>query len=300
MSSGASGDRKRTPDEFLTRPDLEELLKEMKTECTNSIAGVMENALRKADANYQARFFKIESELMELKARVAQLEGWKPEVERQTSAMRQAVAMAEDKVPVASALDQEDFEKDPDLTIIRARAMDAITPSSLLDALGEIVDAMSLEKNQYEIKGKELDKVYVIKFKGATGLAARRARKFLSLQRDSDGWKNFFAKTPDGADTRVYLDGDKNRKQIRKEVLSRKLQRVLKEKYPNNEFFNRKRDATISSDWVPLARVVVPDPDTFRVEWNLKRATELSIDRAAVDEAFKIAAADRDETISWG
>ena len=139
MSSGASGDRKRTPDEFLTRPDLEELLKEMKTECTNSIAGVMENALRKADANYQARFFKIESELMELKARVAQLEGWKPEVERQTSAMRQAVAMAEDKVPVASALDQEDFEKDPDLTIIRARAMDAITPSSLLDALGEIV-----------------------------------------------------------------------------------------------------------------------------------------------------------------
>ena len=224
--SSSGGDRKRTPDEFLTRPDLEELLKEMKSECTNSIAGVMENALRTADAKYQARFFKIESELMELTARVGQLEGWKPEVERQTSAMRQAVAMAEDKIPVVSALDKEDFEKDPDMTIVRARAMDAITPSSLLDALGEIFDAMSLERNQYEIKGKGLDKMYVIQFKGATGLAARRARKFLSLQKDSNGCI-FSAKTPDGADTRVYLDCDKNRKQIRKEVLSRKLQKVF-------------------------------------------------------------------------
>eukprot|EP00973_Karenia_brevis_P006738 915291-Karenia_brevis.AAC.1 len=60
-------------------------------------------------------------------------------------------------------------------------------------------------------------------FGGEPGTAARRADKFLQLCRDDGQWLELHAEAPSGQQTRMYVQPDKCRKQVRLEICTRKL-----------------------------------------------------------------------------
>eukprot|EP00972_Heterocapsa_arctica_P011593 1697938-Heterocapsa_arctica.AAC.1 len=105
----------------------------------------------------------------------------------------------------------------------------AVTPSELKKGLKEIMEEMKLTHDMMRIEADEIGKSFVLNFLGDGVLAARRAKKFMMSLKSNGEWRDLCASTPDGIDTKIFLDGDKNRKQIRKEVIARKLVKVLKE-----------------------------------------------------------------------
>ena len=239
MSSPDGRKRDRPDDEFITRVDLESILNGLKEEVAAGVkltttsavndleqkfTSAMANALRKTDANYQDRFGAVEGEIKELKMRMEQIEGWRPNTDRAVAEVRHAVALAESSANVQELLDVDDFDRQTDLTIVRARILDAVTPAAARAAVCGIMEEMNLKDDEMKIEGKDLDKGFTFRFAGCTATAARRARKFMQLQRDGGEWRDLVAKTPDGSETKMYLDVDKSKKQIKMEMMSRRLQ----------------------------------------------------------------------------
>lgn len=309
------GRKRERDEEFVTKSDLEEVLASLKMEVAEGVkqtttsavndlelkfTTAMSNALRKTDVNYQARFGAVEGEIRELKTRLEKIEGWQPNAERAVAEVRHAVALAESTSNVQEILDADDFERDCDLTIVKARVVDAVTPSAARDAVRDILETMNLKENEVKIDGRDLDKSFTLRFAGCPATAARRARKFMTLQKEGGVWKQLVARTPDGAETKMYVDVDKNRKQIMLEMMGRRLHKVLKEKYPARDFFNRKKFGTVTVDWTPLARVIVTSPEGHKIEWNLKMADELGIDKVGVSEKFEASVSTQENGITWG
>ena len=315
MSSPDGRKRDRPDDEFITRVDLESILNGLKEEVAAGVkltttsavndleqkfTSAMANALRKTDANYQDRFGAVEGEIKELKMRMEQIEGWRPNTDRAVAEVRHAVALAESSANVQELLDVDDFDRQTDLTIVRARILDAVTPAAARAAVCGIMEEMNLKDDEMKIEGKDLDKGFTFRFAGCTATAARRARKFMQLQRDGGEWRDLVAKTPDGSETKMYLDVDKSKKQIKMEMMSRRLHKVLKEKYPARDFFNRKRDGTVSTEWTPLARIANVNIDSYKIEWNMKLVGELGIDKDTVNEKVEASVPNRDGGVTWG
>ncbi len=55
----------------------------------------------------------------------------------------------------------------------------------------------------------------------------------------------------------LFVEKDKNGMQTKRELLCKTLEKVLKEMLPQSEFFAKKTDGSVTSDWVPIARIVV-------------------------------------------
>ena len=310
----ASDGRKRAQ-EYVTKDDISDIMNEMQKESAKDTEKVLKEAaasmeknlmktmtaaLRKTDAAYCARFDRVEKEVSSLKEEMVILKETASRAQNDVTEVRRSVAMAESAVPVREALDLDDFERDPDPTIVRARTMDAVTPVDLLAGLKVIVDEMRLNDDALRVDGDELSRSFVVQFNGDRLLAARRAKKFMMSLKSNGEWRDLTAKTPDGKETKVFLDGDKSRKQIKREVLTRKLMKVLKDQYAMRDFRMRKRDGTVSSDLSPLARVIVTSPEDFRVEWNLALVAQDEIERDAVEKALKESVGSGDSGITWG
>ena len=306
--------RKQPPDEHATKDDMEHAMKQMEDRMNQNIMNAVQTAgaelrhstmetirdtMQAMETSLGNCIDRNALDINELTRRMDAFEQTGRQTESQINNLRTAVAAAESAVPVAEALDLEDFDREPDLSIVRLRVQDAITQESLLKAVGEIFKANS-KPADYKIIGQPLDKSFVIQLTGATGLVARRARKFLSLQNPEDGWKDFHDTTPDNNETRIYIDKDKNRKQIKKEVLSRKLVRILKAKFPTKDFNAQKRTGVITSNVFPLARISVTGPETHKVEWQVQYMQELGIGRGDIDAALSAATADPNHNFTWG
>ena len=159
---------------------------------------------------------------------------------------------------------------------------------------------MDIAHDQLSLDGPLVSKNFAIRFKGAPGLAARRARKFYQLLRTEGGWRELTAKTPDDLPVKVYIDEDKNRRQRKIEAGARKLQRILRTSFPDLAISHRKRDATVTINLVPVARVRAPSPNDYTIEWNLQLVQDKNINRESMEAQFKEDTADAQDSIVWG
>eukprot|EP00973_Karenia_brevis_P026490 3655847-Karenia_brevis.AAC.1 len=92
-------------------------------------------------------------------------------------------------------------------------------------------------------------KNFVIAFKGEPGLAARRAEKFFNLCKNGKEWRSLWVETPSKEFSRMYLQPDKSAKQIRKEICTRRLGKVLETHYYHAGLRVNKYKGTASSGW---------------------------------------------------
>ena len=91
----------------------------------------------------------------------------------------------------------EDWGRDVDLTIPRARAGKEFKPESLRTALAPLVLRAKLPENAFEIQGPALGKAFVLASSGTPELAARHAGKLHAAQRGANGdWQALHAALP--------------------------------------------------------------------------------------------------------
>ena len=87
----------------------------------------------------------------------------------------------------------------------------------------------------------------------------------------------------------LFLNPDKNGRQVKCEVGARKLTTYLKNKYPGNEIVCLSKLeglVGIAGKWKAIAKVVVDSPSEVHVDWNPELVQKLGIDRPAAMEFF--------------
>ena len=155
-----------------------------------------------------------------------------------------------------------------------------------------------MRKKDYQVVGPADGKSFTLRFLGVPGAAAKRAGKFLGLQKlEGGGWRDLQVRSKDGGQNRLFADADKNGKQIRREALTKKLVRVLKTTHPDVEFFGRKSDGAVTSNYIAIARINIIDADNYKVEWNGVAADKLGINRSQI--ATKLLAEDVRAEPDW-
>jgi hypothetical protein len=98
----------------------------------------------------------------------------------------------------------------------------------------------------------------------------------------------------------MYLDFDKNRHQIRTEVLTKKVAKIIAEQDSTLELRKRLKDSLVCVGWEPLARIKVVSQDEHKIEWNAECLSKTAVSRAIVDAALRSAFADAADNVSWG
>ena len=142
--------RKQPPDEHATKDDMEHTVKQMEDRMNQNITTAVQTAgaelrhstmetirdtMQAMETSLGNRIDRNALDINELTRRMDAFEQTGRQTESQINNLRTAVAAAESAVPVVEALDLEDFDLEPDLSIVRLRAQDAITQESLLKAV---------------------------------------------------------------------------------------------------------------------------------------------------------------------
>eukprot|EP00973_Karenia_brevis_P081657 11320271-Karenia_brevis.AAC.1 len=80
----------------------------------------------------------------------------------------------------------------------------------------------------------------VVVFGGDPETAARRCDKVLGLCRQGKQWRELWALTPAKQQCRLYVQPDKSPKQIRLEIATRRIHKVLADNYWRTDFVPNK------------------------------------------------------------
>lgn len=168
------------------------------------------------------------------------------------------------------------WDKPPDPAIIRVNTADAVAIDAITACLKKLIAEMSVGEYAIAVSSpgaKRLASRWVIEFPGAVS-PATAVERILAAMRGPEGWRRPTCATPSGGETKVYVGPDKNIRQIKMEVSSKALAKLLGSMYPDKTFVHRKSDGTISCDYKRIARVVVSQ-DNSQVEFNLPMLQDL-------------------------
>ena len=95
------------------------------------------------------------------------------------------------------------------------------------------------------------------------------------------------------------MDLDKSPAMILQEKATKRLRAICAEKNTGAQFFARKRDSTLFSNWVPLARVVSSAPHRVEVLWNGASPLARELQAAGIHEIVQKAFRDPVDAAQW-
>lgn len=182
------------------------------------------------------------------------------------------------------------FFRQIDTTTLYANAHNKkkVPLSNFKESFGELAAEANLVDSMYAVTGDELDDRFQIKFNGNINTASARANQFLlSLKLGKGKWKVQQVKDDGGNSVQIYINPDKNMAQVRKEILSKALLKILQEKIPDRTFFLSREAGIIYIDRRKLVKVVVTSEDSARLSWDVAKRVFLGIDDVPVETAFK-------------
>jgi hypothetical protein len=265
---------------------------------TKSAQAQFVGLVTKLDAKQSKRFSDMETNSASLDERISKLEQASRASSSTIATLQVAAETAE---PIAQVVDHADFQRAADPTIIiRCRCAEATSLAMVVAAIEPILVAASLA-DAIKVTGPLLGKFFAIKNgAGSDALGAQRIRKLLQVQKDSDAFRDLTVQLPGGTSVKMYLDFDKNRHQIRMEMLTKKVAKIIAEQDSSLDLRKRLKDGLISVGWEPLARVKVMSQQEHKIEWNAECLSKTAVSRSVVDVALRSAFADAADSVSWG
>ncbi|CAK0883073.1 unnamed protein product [Prorocentrum cordatum] len=213
------------------------------------------------------------------------------EMQEQIKQLQSALAVANSTTPAPRpAAGSDTFTRDTDETIIQVFAGKLVAKSAVHDVLAPWVEESGVTSEQWELTATDpLSKFFTIQLKGAVGLAARRVQKLLASLRVGNTWREFNVEAHAWGQARLHLSQDKNAKQIKTEVIDRKLRSKFVELYGASQrvFFDRDR-GWLSLRWDALCKLeCLPGREPTRVLWNPGTISKYSVPKDRLVDAVK-------------
>ena len=151
----------------------------------------------------------------------------------------------------------------------------------------ELADGCGISNSHFSAEGVSPGNKYTVRFVESSDLAARHVRTILGAQRKGPGqWEQHTLPTAAGGTTPVYINADKNNRQVKTEILLKKLVAYLKAKHPGVKVTPHREEALIKFDWMPAVRLDVQSPSCVALEWKATRVEQFKIDKKTAKEFF--------------
>ena len=235
----------------------------------------------------QSTLSKHENEIQPLFKRIRDIESNTSGLEKRAKDLESRMAIAEQTEFDSS---NSNFDRPPNPTIIKANAKVLLSKDAITSAFASLVEKVSLKPDCFKVIGSPVAQYFSFQLLGAPNLARDRAQKILQSLRAEDGsWDRFLVKDPAGSLVQVFLGPDKSPKQIRVEVLSKKLSQILESKGFKEVHANR-RQGQVCVGWRPLVMVDVLDRDHAELLWDAAYAAQLKVKVSEICTEFRTSA----------
>ena len=241
---------------------------------------------------------KHELEIQQILAQLQQHNVSRETLENKAKKIEQRLATAESSQP--QPLD-DSFDRAPNPTLIKTNSKALIAKEALESEFAILAAKSNLAPDSFKIMGPPVAQYFTIQFLGTPNLAAARANMVLrSLKQDDGTWSRFLVKDPQDMQVPVFLGPDKSPKQIRTEVLAKRLATVL-EGFKLEDLHVNRRRGQVSYKWRPLCMVHIESRDKPELLWDAAYAKEIKLDTQAVYNSFKTVSAQNTASspISW-
>ena len=150
----------------------------------------------------------------------------------------------------------------------------------------------------FDVEGLSPGTSFVVRFREAPDQAARHVHKVLQSQKTGPAqWKRYEASCPgDSTDAPctnelLFINGDKNGRQVKREVASRKLVAILKAAHTDKKIVCLSKAEGIvglaeGKPWKAIAQVSVLSASNVEVFWNDDVAGKIGVNKPAAMAAF--------------
>jgi hypothetical protein len=247
----------------------------------------MSDLLRKYDSTIQARFTAVDRTQGDMADTQNKMQAQLAQMQRDIQTLQEGLVVASQPKASRQAAVEADFDEEPDASILRINTSKQVSKASIATAIDEWLKRVKTQ-GEWVVQGPSLNKNFSIVFQGDGGLAAKRARKAFQSLRNSDGsWEKLFAKSSDGTQEQIYIDENKNQKQMRTVRDGKKHFKILLELHADKEVHLARKDGAVSVGWRPLVKVLAqPGDKASQLLWNANALHALHIEKDPIVERF--------------
>jgi len=282
-------------------------LKELQDSIPAKVMGLVSAKLQQHTKNFDDKADLLEAEINMQKDRITALETAQMAAKTTTANVVQRLNIAE-KVEVdeyKTAISVSDFDRTPNPALLKVNVGERnarISKDALVSSLKDILDHTNLDILDFDVRGPPIGSRFTILCckLGTVSTGDRRARTIMDYLYNNGDWIATFARNPDGEAKRIFFEKDKNPRQERTEALTRKAVAILKQLYPTVApgLTSVHRDGKVFHSGHPLLKVVVEGPGVAHLEWDLKYAASVFIDRSKVNGQWSVAGR-VDDGVEW-
>ena len=197
---------------------------------------------------------------------------------------------------VPSPFNNGNFNRTPDPTKLFVNTKNKTNVSAT--KFGEAFAALALEANiqvgSFKIIGDALDSRFEVQFTNDTNTATRECAAFLaSLSLGRGKYKPQQVQSNDGSTVQFFCNPDKNRAQVRREILCRNLRQILDGPVSaaGKSCYIVKNSSSICIDRRLLVTVLIVNEHQAKLDWNDPFADSIpGFDKDSIEAAFRIVA----------
>ena len=194
---------------------------------------------------------------------------------------------------VASPFTNGNFNRTPDPTklFINMKGKTNVAVTKFSAAFSVLAGEANISCDSYKIIGDQLDSRFEVHFTDDSATAARKCATFLaSLSLGRGSYKAQQVENDAGEMVQFFCNPDKNRAQVRREILCRNLREILAEPVAaiGKSVYIRKSTSSIMIDRRCLVTVFLIDEHEARLDWYQPLLLSMpSIDKEAVESSFR-------------
>ena len=229
QSPSAAADFQRMFDAFQERTTA--FVASSQADLQRNLQSEVHTLLGKFHDNVQNQFEMQNVQISELRNHIKAGKNDSKDIWSAIDRINSALALATDVKASAAVAAEENFDGPIDPARIRINCKELVDKSAIFEAVDGWLAEADLE-DKYDILGpaEGLSKFWTVVVQGAEAVAKRRVSKALALLKNEAGiWRTMEALTPLGRMVDLFISGDKNKKQIETEKLSKRLFHLLKE-----------------------------------------------------------------------
>ena len=201
--------------------------------------------------------------------------------------------------PMAGSPSSTDFDRLIDHGILKISATKPFARAEATRLAQKIVAESDIPGDVgFDVEGLSPGTSFVIRFRENAEQAARHVNKVLQSQKTGPAqWKRYEASCPgDTADAPctqelLFINGDKNGRQVKREVASRKLVAILKAAHTDKKIVCLSKAEGIvglaeGKPWKAIAQVSVLSASNVEVFWNEAVSGKMGVNQAAAMASF--------------
>ena len=160
-----------------------------------------------------------------------------------------------------------------------------VIKKTIIAAISVLAFEAGLKDAVFSILGDALDNRFEMQFAGDLRIASISTLQFYeSLQLGRGQWKKQVVVDDQDNEINFYVAPDENPCQMRREILSKNLQKIVAGKAVDKEFFLKKATGSIYESKRVVCSVIITGPETARLEWCHPKRIELGIEQALVEQ----------------